>query len=58
MKAFIKKLKYNPYEIADAIVIDLINIYEQTGYFYKKLLGKYTFLKKNKILKNIKKNKN
>ena len=52
MKAFIKKLKYNPYEIADAIVIDLINIYEQTGYFYKKLLGKYTFLKKNKILKN------
>ena len=33
MKAFIKKLKYNPYEIADAIVIDLINIYEQTGYF-------------------------
>lgn len=53
MKAFIKKLKYNPYEIADAIVIDLINIYEQIGYFYKKLLGKYTFLKKNKILKNI-----
>ena len=37
MKAFIKKLKYNPYEIADAIVIDLINIYEQTNYFYKKL---------------------
>ena len=37
MKAFIKKLKYNPFEIADAIVIDLYNIYDQTKYIYEKL---------------------
>ena len=49
MKAFFKKLKYNPYEIADAIVIDLCNIYNCIGYQYNRLSGKYNFLKKIKI---------
>ena len=35
MKAFIKKLKYNPFEIADAIVIDLWNLYENIIYYYQ-----------------------
>ena len=53
MKAFFKKLKYTPYEIADAIVVDLINMYEQIDFYFKKILGKYSFLKKNKSLKKI-----
>ena len=57
IKAFIKNLKYTPHEIADAIVVDLYNLYEQIEYIYKKLCGKYFFLKKNKILKDIHKEK-
>jgi hypothetical protein len=52
MKSFFKKLKYTPHEIADAIVIDLINLYEKIYFLYRKFTGKYYFLKKNKILKN------
>lgn len=52
MKSFFKKLKYNPYEIADALVIDLINFYELIDFYIKKILGKYSFLKKNVLLKN------
>ena len=51
MKSFFKKLKYTPHEIADAIVIDLINLYEKIYFLYRKFTEKY-FLKKNKILKN------
>ena len=57
MKVFFKKLKYTPYEIADAVVIDLINLYEQINFFVKKSLGKFFFLKKNELLKNININK-
>ena len=57
MKKFINKLKYDPYELADALVIDLYNLYSQTIYFYKKITGRYSFLKKNKNLKNIHSNK-
>ena len=57
MKAFFKKLKYTPYEIADAIVVDLINMYAQIDFYFKKILGKYSFLKKNKSLKKIHANK-
>ena len=52
MKSFFKKFKYNPYEIADALVIDLINFYELIDFYIKKILGKYSFLKKNVLLKN------
>ena len=45
MKSFFKKLKYNPYEIADALVIDLINFYNLIEFFVAKILGKYSFLK-------------
>ena len=41
MKAFFKKLKYTPHEIADAIVIDLINLYEKINFLYRKFTGKY-----------------
>ena len=53
MKAFFKKLKYTPFEIAEAIVTDLINIYEKINFYTKKIRGKYSFLKKNKLLKKI-----
>jgi len=53
MKAFFKKLKYTPNEIADAMVIDLINLYEQINFLYRKFIGKYPFLKKNEVLMNI-----
>ena len=53
MKAFFKKLKYTPHEIGDAIVIDLINLYERIAFLYQKFKGKYFFLKKNAFLKNI-----
>ena len=53
MKAFIKKLKYTPFEFADAITIDIYNIYNQTGYLIKKISNKYSFLTKNESLKNI-----
>ena len=57
MKSFFKKLKYNPYEIADALVIDLINFYNLIEFFVAKILGKYSFLKKNLLLKNTNINK-
>ena len=57
MKAFLKKLKYNRYEIAEAIVVELVNFYIQIVFLYKKILGKYFFLKKNIHLKDIHKNK-
>tara|TARA_B110000285_G_scaffold158441_1_gene176787 strand:- start:1733 stop:2605 length:873 start_codon:yes stop_codon:yes gene_type:complete len=56
MKNFIKKFKYNPYEIADGIVIEIWNLYEELRYIINKLLGKYYFLKKNNILKDKHKN--
>jgi hypothetical protein len=52
IKKIFKKLKYNPYEIADALVIDLINLYELIEFYIKKIIGKYSFLKKNVLLKN------
>jgi len=52
MKKFIKKLNIDPYEIAEALVIELWNLYEQLIFTINKLLGKYHFLKKNAILKN------
>ena len=52
MKAFFKKLKYTPFEIADALVLDLINFYEFISFYGLKIFGKYNFLKRNKILKN------
>ena len=51
MKKFIKKLKYNPHEIAEAIMSDLMTFYEIVEFNIDKLLGKYNCLKKNKILK-------
>lgn len=52
MKAFFKKLKYTPFEIADALVLDLINFYEFISFYGLKIFGKYDFLKRNEILKN------
>ena len=52
MKKFIKKLKINPYEIAEGLVVELWNLYEQLIFTINKLLGKYHFLKKNAILEN------
>jgi hypothetical protein len=57
MKAFLKKIQNNRYEIAEAIIVELVNFYIQIIYVYKKLLGKYSFLKKNINLRNIHKNK-
>jgi len=57
MKHFFKKLKYTPFEIADALVLDLINFYELVSFYTFKVLGKYKFLKRNIILKNIHQNK-
>ena len=57
MKAFLKKIQNNRYEIAEAIIVELVNFYIQIIFVYKKLLGKYSFLKKNINLRNIHKNK-
>ena len=56
MKNFIKKLKYDPYEIADGIVVEIWNLYDGLRFIINKLLGKYDFLKKNNVLKNKHKN--
>jgi hypothetical protein len=53
MKAFFKKLKYTPYELSDAIVIDLINLFELINFSIKKIFGKFHFLEKNEILKKV-----
>ena len=52
MKKLIKKLKIDPYEIAEGLVVELWNLYEQLIFTINKLLGKYHFLKKNAILEN------
>jgi len=57
IKKFFKKLKYTPHEIGDAIIIDLINIYQYFLFSYQKVIGNYNFLKGNKVLKDIHKNK-
>ncbi len=53
MKAFFKRNKYTPHEIADALVVDLINLYEHLSFICLNIFGKYSYLKKNKNLKNI-----
>jgi hypothetical protein len=57
MKAFFKKLNFSPFELTEAIVSDLINVYEKISFNIKRITGKYNFLKKNKLLKEINKNK-
>ena len=46
MKKLIKKLKIDPYEIAEGLVVELWNLYGQLIFTINKLLGKYHFLKK------------
>lgn len=57
MKAFFKKLNFTPFELAEAIVSEMNNVYEKTLFYINRISGKYDFLKNNVYLKEIYKNK-
>jgi len=51
--SIISKIKKDPYILGENLTNELINLYIHTRYFILKILSKYSFLKKNEVLKNI-----
>lgn len=57
VRSILKKIKSDYFEITENFAHECGNLYITFEFYFKKLLGKYFFLKKNKNLKNIHKNK-
>ena len=57
MKFLFTKRKFDHYQIVENLIHECMNFYLFVNFYFKKLFGKYSFLKKNINLKNLHTNK-